>query len=66
MSNDKKWTTSSYRIVYKNYPTYSWGLYPSEWVYSNSSMMDAIETSLDAMEHFPDAEKIINKVKSGN
>lgn len=66
MSDHKKWTTASYRVVYKNYPTYSWGLYPSEWVYSNSSMMDAIETSLDAMHTFPDAQKIINKVKSEN
>lgn len=47
------------------YPTYSWGLYPNQSVYENKSMMDAIESALENMDRFPDAEKIIRKIQNG-
>lgn len=63
MNQDKpKWTAGPYRIIYKNYPTYTWSLDSDSWVYQNEDMMDAIESSLDAMETFPDAEKILKKI----
>mgnify|MGYP000075830038 CR=1 FL=1 len=34
----------------------------TNWVYHNSSMMDAIENELENMERFPDAEKILEKI----
>jgi hypothetical protein len=65
MSDKKdKWSSGTYRIVYKNYPTYTWGLYPQQWVYSNQYMMDAIDRALDGMTEFPDAEEIIKKIIS--
>ena len=60
---NNKWTGINYSYT-QPYPTYSWGLYPNEWVYTNPSMMEAIERSLESMEQFPDAEKIIHKIKN--
>lgn len=65
MNNNNKWSSGTYRIVYKNYPTYSWGLTPKQSIYENDSMMDAIESALEAMESYPDAEKIFEKVRNG-
>lgn len=62
MNNDNRWTAGPYRIVYNNYPTYTWSLNKDSWVYENESMMQAIEYSLAAMETFPDAEKILKKI----
>lgn len=64
--SDKKWSSGTYRIVYKNYPTYSWGLTPQQSIYENQSMMDAIDRSLEAMDNYPDAEAIIKKVMNGS
>jgi len=44
-------------------PTYSWGLYPNQWVYQNDLMMKAIEVSLKNMTRYPDAERIIAELK---
>jgi hypothetical protein len=65
MSNNQKWTSINYSFT-QPYPTYSWGLFPNEWVYTNSSMMEAIECSLESMDSFPDAERIINKIKNSS
>jgi hypothetical protein len=64
MNDNEKWSMGPYRIVYNNYPTYNWSLQPQQWVYENASMMEAIERSLETMDTYPDAENIINKVKS--
>ena len=66
MSDNKNWSAGPYRIVYKNYPTYSWGLYPQQWVYQNKDMMAAIESSLESMNSYPDAEKIIENIRRKN
>ena len=63
--NDKKWSSGTYRIVYKNYPTYSWGLTPQQSIYENDSMMEAIERAIDGMDRYPDAVAIIKKVMNG-
>ena len=51
------WTTK------QSYPTYSWGIYPTKTVYENQDMLDAIEIALKNMTRYPDAEKIISRLK---
>lgn len=55
----------SWSFQYEGYPTYEWAL-NSEWVYTNPSMMEAIEQSVQNMLTYPDAERIINKLRKGN
>jgi hypothetical protein len=47
-----------------DYPTYTWSLHANEWVYTNPSMMRAIDECVQNMLTYPDAERIINKLKA--
>ena len=59
--NNKKWTiTHSWTQPYPSYNNWS---YVSDWIYHNESMMKAVEDKLASMERFPDAEKIIYKLR---
>lgn len=46
-------------------PTIRWELKRDQLVYHNDLMMETIEVSLRNMNRFPDAEKIIAKIKDG-
>ena len=44
-------------------PTIRWELRRDQLVYHNDLMMEAIELALRNMQRFPDAEKILKKIK---